>query len=159
MTDDAQWATTNGREWEGPPFVIGTEDLDDKARSRLVESAERVSTAVDRAIDERLARTGKSAIVRHMDWAYLRLGTVIATLRFGSAGTVPAMVARSLIEDALVWDWAVSKGVGEAFAARSASVEWQRLSDLTSELPRPSSKTASTCSPGSPGRCGRFLAR
>jgi hypothetical protein len=52
--------------------------------------------------------------VRQMDWAYLKLGTVIATLRFGSAGTVAAMVARSLIEGALVWDWAVSKGVGEA---------------------------------------------
>lgn len=104
-------------------------------RTRLVAAAERVSAAVDEAISDLLRRTGPCASVRHLDWAYLRLGTVISTVRFGSAGASTAMVARSLIEDAVMWDWAIAKGVADEFVARSAAAEWHRLRDLSPHLP------------------------
>ena len=136
MNDEAEDDSgADGRTWSGPAFRLELEPLNKEVRSRLLTAADGVSDAVDSAVAETLARTGPSMTVRHMDWAYLRLGTVISTLRFGSLGTTTAMVARSIMEDALLWDWSISKGVQASFGTLSAAAEWHRLSDLTPNLP------------------------
>ena len=110
---DEPSADSEGRLWDGPGFSLQVEPLDTSTRAQLVSAAERVSAAVNHAVGDLLDRTGPSSTVRHLDWAYLRLGTVISTLRFGSAGASTAMIARSLIEDAVMWDWAIATSAAD----------------------------------------------
>jgi hypothetical protein len=74
--------------------VLRVEPLDEVVRARLVAAGERLSDLMSDVIDETVGRGGSSSVVRHMEWAFMRFGTVLSTVRFGSVGATTAMVER-----------------------------------------------------------------
>ncbi len=67
-----------------------------------------------------------SAPVSRVDWAYYRLATVELLIRTRCGGTVPASLARSLFEEAALWDWGLNRAIG-TWPDDWADVEIQRL--------------------------------
>ncbi len=68
------------------------------------------------------------------DSAWYRLGAFNVHIRDESGHAVAAALARSLIEQAAYWDWALATGVGVGHLDTWAALEYQRLEQLADEI-------------------------
>lgn len=75
-----------------------------------------------------VAHDAPTAAVRAADWAFYRFVTAQVAVRDRSGGTVPATLARGLLEEAAYWDWALADGVGAQWCHRATAIEYERLS-------------------------------
>lgn len=68
------------------------------------------------------------------DSAWYRLGSFNVHIRDEGGHAVAAALARSLIEQAAYWDWAIATGVGVGHLDTWAALEYQRLVRLADEI-------------------------
>lgn len=71
------------------------------------------------------------------DSAWNRLGVFNVLIRDQDGHAVAASLARSLIEQAAYWDWALAAGVGAGHLDTWAALEYQRLVQLGDEIDDP----------------------
>jgi hypothetical protein len=99
----------------------------------LIAQARSLERAIDKAIDGAAAH-GNPAAQARTDWAWYRLRSVLDFVHQRCAGPVSASLARSLLEEAAYWDWALATGVGAEHLARRASIEYQGLVRLAADV-------------------------
>ncbi len=68
------------------------------------------------------------------DWAWYRLGTAVELISQRGGAAVAASLARSLIEEAAIWDWALESNMGHEIISLRAADEYDRLSQLATDL-------------------------
>lgn len=65
-----------------------------------------------------------------VDWIWFRVSIIGVVLRDRGGGPVAAVLARGLLEEAALWDWALATGVGGDLVPRQAALELERLRRL-----------------------------
>jgi hypothetical protein len=99
--------------------------LDDLIRSARA-LAKRIDEIVEACADD-LEAQGRA------DWAWYRLRTVLDLAIQRGAGPTAAALARSLLEEAAYWDWAIASGAATQHLAWRAASEYAGLVRLASE--------------------------
>ena len=68
------------------------------------------------------------------DWAWFRFSSANVLIREESGGGLAPALARGLLEQAAYWDWALATEVGADHLARWATIEYERLDRLATEV-------------------------
>jgi hypothetical protein len=90
---------------------------------------------LERALDKTVEGAATSPEMQaYADWAWYRFKSVLDFVIQHAAGTVAASLARSLLEEAAYWDWALAEGVGAEHLVRRAAVEYEGLVRLANEV-------------------------
>lgn len=90
--------------------------------------------ALERALDRVVESARDPVRQAWADWAWYRFVTVNVLVRERGAGPLAASIARSLLEEAVYWDFGLAHGdVDETIVCWAAS-EYRRLTDLALEV-------------------------
>jgi hypothetical protein len=68
------------------------------------------------------------------DWAWFRFSSANVLIREEGGGGLAPALARGLLEQAAYWDWALATEAGTDHLARWASIEYERLERLATEV-------------------------